>query len=99
MVRGLPAIVYRPVLQPIQVATAALLQATTLPFIVAASQIGVELGLLDRATSSALIAAGLLSVLLFPLLALTLLQRVTERGVAQTERASNTTEQEAMERR
>jgi len=99
VVRGLPAIVYRPVLQPIQVATAALLQATTLPFIVAASQIGVELGLLDRATASALIAAGLLSVLLFPLLALTLLQRVTERGVAQTERASNTTEQEAMETR
>jgi hypothetical protein len=36
--------------------------------------IGVELGVLDEATSAALIAAGLLSVLLFPLLALTLLR-------------------------
>jgi hypothetical protein len=46
-----------------------------LPFIVAASMIGIELGLLDAATGAALIAAGLLSVLLFPLLALTILRR------------------------
>jgi hypothetical protein len=37
--------------------------------------IGVELGLLDEGTAAALVAAGLLSVLLFPLLALTLLRR------------------------
>jgi hypothetical protein len=53
---------------------AALLQATSLPFIVAAAAIGRELGRLDAATAAALVAAGLLSVLLFPLLALTVLR-------------------------
>jgi hypothetical protein len=50
------------------------LQATSLPFIVAATAIGLELGLLDAAESAALIGAGLLSVLIFPLLGLTLLR-------------------------
>jgi hypothetical protein len=53
---------------------AGLLQATSLPFIVAATQIGEELGKLDQATGAALVAAGLLSVLLFPMAALTLLR-------------------------
>jgi hypothetical protein len=51
------------------------LQATSLTFIVAASQIGTELGLITKATGAALIAAGLLSVLIFPLLALSILRR------------------------
>jgi len=81
VVRGLPALLYRPLVGSSQVAIAGLLQATSLPFIVAASMIGIELGLLDAATGAALIAAGLLSVLLFPLLALTLLRRTeTEPG-------------------
>jgi Kef-type K+ transport system membrane component KefB len=75
LVRGLPALLYRSTLGNRETAVAALLQATSLPFIVAASMIGMELGLLDQATGAALIAAGLLSVLLFPLLALTLLRR------------------------
>ena len=53
----------------------ALLQATSLPFIVASTAIGVELNVITAANAAALIAAGLLSVLLFPLLALTLLKR------------------------
>ena len=80
LVRGLPALVYRPLLGGQQIAVAALLQATSLPFIVAASMIGIELGLLDAATGAALIAAGLLSVLAFPLLALTLLRRGQTRA-------------------
>ena len=99
VVRGLPATIYRPVLRPIEIGAAALLQATTLPFIVAASMIGIELGVLDTATGSALITAGLLSVLLFPLLALTLLRRVTEHGVAETVHAITNTEQEALQTR
>ena len=74
LVRGLPALLYRGSLGNRQTAVAALLQATSLPFIVAASMIGIELGLLDEAAGAALIAAGLLSVLLFPLAALTLLR-------------------------
>jgi Kef-type K+ transport system membrane component KefB len=75
VVRALPAIVYRSTIGTRQAVVAGLLQATSLPFIVAASMIGVELGLLDAATSAGLIAAGLLSVLIFPLVALTILRR------------------------
>jgi Kef-type K+ transport system membrane component KefB len=75
IVRGLPALVYRSTIGTQQTAVAGLLQATSLPFIVAASMIGLELGLLEEATSAALIAAGLLSVLIFPLVALTILRR------------------------
>jgi multidrug efflux pump subunit AcrB len=52
-----------------------LLQATSLPFIVAATQIGVMLGKITPLTAAALVCAGLLSVLIFPVLALTLLRR------------------------
>jgi Kef-type K+ transport system membrane component KefB len=75
VVRALPAVVYRSTLGNRQTMVAGLLQATSLPFIVAASMIGLELGLLDAATSAGLIAAGLLSVLIFPLVALTILRR------------------------
>ncbi|HET9506341.1 MAG TPA: cation:proton antiporter, partial [Gaiellaceae bacterium] len=63
--RGLPALVYRRVIDGRQTAVAALMQATSLPFIVAATAIGMDLGLIDAAGSAALIGAGLLSVLLF----------------------------------
>ena len=72
--RGLPAIVYRRALDGRHTAIAGLMQATSLPFIVAASMIGLELGLIDAATGAGLVAAGLLSVLLFPLAALTVLR-------------------------
>jgi Kef-type K+ transport system membrane component KefB len=71
--RGLPALLYRRVLDGRRTAAAALLQATSLSFLVVASQIGMELGLISQATGAAVVAAGLLSVLLFPLAALTLL--------------------------
>lgn len=71
LVRGLPALLYLSVLGARRTVVAALLQATSLPFIVAATMIGIELGRLDAATGAALIAAGLLSVLVFPLAALT----------------------------
>jgi Kef-type K+ transport system membrane component KefB len=66
-VRGLPALLYLRTLGGRRTAIAGLLQATSLPFIVAATAIGTELGLIDAAESAALIGAGLLSVLAFPL--------------------------------
>jgi Kef-type K+ transport system membrane component KefB len=75
LVRGVPALLYRPLVGSRRSIVAGLLQATSLTFIVAASQIGLELGLITKATGAALIAAGLLSVLIFPLLALTVLRR------------------------
>ena len=79
-VRGLPALVYRRVIGARRTIVAGLLQATSLPFIVAASMIGVDLGVISRATSAALIGAGLLSVLIFPLLATTILARVRDEA-------------------
>jgi Kef-type K+ transport system membrane component KefB len=72
-VRALPALVYRPAIGSRPAAAAGLLQATSLPFIVAASQIGVELGHITPGTAAGLVAAGVVSVLLFPALALGLL--------------------------
>ena len=71
--RGLPALLYRGQFDSRRVIAAGLLQATSLPFIVAATEIGQELGLIDAATSAGFIAAGLVSVLVFPLVAVTLL--------------------------
>jgi len=79
-VRGLPAVLYRRVLAPRQPLPAGLLQATSLPFIVAATQIGRELGMLGDATAAGLVAAGLLSVLAFPALALALLRGIGSTG-------------------
>jgi Kef-type K+ transport system membrane component KefB len=78
VVRGLPAMLYRRVLDGPHTAIAGIMQATSLPFIVAATAIGMQLRLIDAAASAALIGAGLLSVLAFPLIGLTLLRRAAE---------------------
>jgi Kef-type K+ transport system membrane component KefB len=82
VVRGTPVLLYRRLVGGRRTVAAALLQATSLTFIVAATQIGRALGLMDAATAAALVAAGLLSVLLFPLLALTLLRRAGQPAAA-----------------
>jgi Kef-type K+ transport system membrane component KefB len=72
--RGLPALIYRRVLDARHTLIAGLMQATSLPFIVAAVAIGEDLDLIDAAEGAALIGAGLLSVLLFPVIGLGLLR-------------------------
>jgi Kef-type K+ transport system membrane component KefB len=81
LVRGLPALLYRPLIGDRRTLVAAMLQSTSLPFIVAATAIGIELDLMDAAESAALIGAGLLSVVLFPTGGLALL-RGAEPAVA-----------------
>jgi Kef-type K+ transport system membrane component KefB len=88
--RGLPALLYRGAIDSRHTVIAGLMQATSLPFIVAATAIGLELGLIDAAGSAALIGAGLLSVLMFPLIGLQLLRGVTARPVLRTESAATT---------
>jgi hypothetical protein len=74
VVRGLPALVYRPFAERRgEVVAAGLLQATSLSIPVVAGQIGVSLGLIGAQSYVALVAAGLLSVIVFPLVALPLL--------------------------
>jgi hypothetical protein len=69
LVRGLPGLLSAP---PGSAAAdkraMVLFGATGLPIVVAVTAIGVESGDLPPATASALIGAGMLSVLLFPLL-------------------------------
>jgi Kef-type K+ transport system membrane component KefB len=72
--RGLPALLYRRFLDARHTMIAGLMQATSLPFIVAAVAIGEDLDLVDPAEGAALIGAGLLSVLLFPVIGLGLLK-------------------------
>jgi Kef-type K+ transport system membrane component KefB len=79
LVRGLPAVLYRSDLGTRKTVVAGLLQATSLPFIVAASMIGQDLGLITEASAAALIAAGLLSVVIFPVLGLSLLRGGSKR--------------------
>jgi Kef-type K+ transport system membrane component KefB len=81
VVRGLPAVTYRGFVGARRAQIAGVLQATSLPFIVAATAIGQSLDLMDSAEASALIAAGLLSVLIFPVTGLSMLKRaMTEEG-------------------
>jgi len=74
VVRGVPALLAVRELGSRPAAAAALLQATSLPFIVTATQIGVVTGLMAPVTAAALVCAGLLSVLVFPAVALGLLR-------------------------
>jgi Kef-type K+ transport system membrane component KefB len=74
-VRGLPALLYRPVIPRNRLAVAVLMQATSLPFIVAATAVGLALDVVSPANAAALIAAGLLSVVVFPAVSLALLRR------------------------
>ena len=74
VMRGLPALLQLKALGRRSTVAVALLQATSLPFIVAAVQIGIELDRISPVTGAAMVTAGLLSVLIFPLVALGLLR-------------------------
>jgi Kef-type K+ transport system membrane component KefB len=74
LARGLPAALYRSMVGDRSSLAAGLLQATSLPFIVAATGIGMELGILSPVVGAAMVVAGLVSVVLFPLGALTILR-------------------------
>ena len=76
VVRGLPSLLAAPAGSSVRDRAAiGLFGATGLPIIVAVTAIGVEAGDLASGTASALVGAGMLSVLLFPLIALALRSR------------------------
>jgi Kef-type K+ transport system membrane component KefB len=75
LARGLPALLYVRLLGRSRSIIAGVLQATSLPFIVAATQIGLQVGVVTRASAAGLVAAGLLSVVISPALGLSLLRR------------------------
>jgi Kef-type K+ transport system membrane component KefB len=87
LVRGLPAVLYRRVTGTRKAAAAGLLQATTLTFVIVATQIGLLTAKISPTTAASLLAAGLLSSALFPAGALRLLSRGAEPA---PERANET---------
>ena len=71
VVRGLPALLlYRAELGSRERVSLALLSATQLPLVVAITTIGVDTGHMRASTAAALVGAGVLSVLIYPSLAL-----------------------------
>jgi Kef-type K+ transport system membrane component KefB len=72
VVRAVPSVLYRARFGDRRAAVGGVLQATSLSFPVVAAHIGQEIGQLDAETGAALVAAGLLSVVLFPAVALAL---------------------------
>ena len=68
IVRGVPTLAFHRTLGWRGSISSGLLLATSLPFIVAATQIGVAAGTLTPAIAAAMVAAGLVSALVFPVL-------------------------------
>ena len=85
LVRGLPAVLYRRRIGTRRAEAAGLLQATTLTFVIVATQIGLATGKMSPTSAASLLAAGLLSAALFPAGALRLLSRRAEPVAEQTE--------------
>ncbi len=81
VVRGLPVLLYRSEIadRPTRWALA-LFSATGLPLIVAVTQIGVEANQMRSSTAAALVGAGMISVIVFPLIGTRLLSATTHRS-------------------
>jgi Kef-type K+ transport system membrane component KefB len=73
LVRGLPALLYSRFVGIGRAATAGLMQATTLTFVIVATQIGLADRQITTTTSASLLAAGLLSAAVFPAVAVRLM--------------------------
>jgi Kef-type K+ transport system membrane component KefB len=80
--RGVPALLLRDLIPRRQLLPAGLLSATSVSFIVVATSIGVELGTISDGTAAAFVAAGLISVIVFPLASLLLLRNETEEELS-----------------
>ncbi|MGX5694721.1 cation:proton antiporter [Agromyces soli] len=79
LVRGLPSMLAAPAGSDWRDRTATMLfGATGLPIVVAVTGIGVDAGELPSGTAAALVGAGMLSVLLFPLLGLSMRRRASD---------------------
>ena len=93
VIRGLPAFLYRPLAERReQLLAGGLLQATSLSFLIVAGQLGIDLELISAVNYTALVAAGLLSVIVFPLVALGLLRRQPDNQPAPASSATLRTE-------
>lgn len=81
VVRGVPALLYKPLIGWRKTAAAVLFQATSLTFIIVAVTIGTQVGTLSRAAAASFVLAGLISVVVYPQAALGFLGKATEARV------------------
>ncbi|HKQ18021.1 MAG TPA: cation:proton antiporter [Solirubrobacterales bacterium] len=85
-VHVIPALIYARTMGTRKAIAAGLLQATSFSFVIVATQIGLQLHVMVQATATALVGAGLISVVAFPAIAFALLrgedgaQRAPPRG-------------------
>jgi Kef-type K+ transport system membrane component KefB len=96
-VRGAPALLYARRYSRRHAAVAGLMQATSLTFVIVATQIGTATGQITQTTSAALLAAGLLSAALFPAAALKLLAAGAPDAQPHTAQNGGTTPTRALE--
>jgi Kef-type K+ transport system membrane component KefB len=85
LVRGLPALLYVRSIGRRRAEAAGLLQAVTLTFVIVATQIGIADGQITPTAAASLLAAGLLSTVLFPAGAKRFLPRPAAHGTAPAE--------------
>lgn len=81
VIRGLPAMLYRADLTARERVTLAFLSATSLPLIVVIADLGRASGQMQAENATALVGAGILSVLLYPLIALSLRRPARSRPI------------------
>jgi Kef-type K+ transport system membrane component KefB len=82
IVRGLPALLYIRAVGRTHALAAGFMQATSLTFIVVATVIGVQTNHQLRSTATALVIAGLLSVVIYPPVALQLMKNAADSQAA-----------------
>ena len=82
VVRGLPALLYVRFVGRTRAIAAGFMQATSLTFIVVATVIGIRTGHQRTSTAAALVVAGLLSVVIYPPVALRMLKSAASRPVS-----------------
>jgi len=79
-VHVIPALIYRRTMGTRMAIAAGLLQATSFSFVIVATQIGLQLHIMVQATATALVGAGLISVIAFPAIAFALLGEQRQKG-------------------
>ncbi len=84
VVRGLPILLYRSDVERNDLVPLALISATALPLVVVITEIGVSTGRMGSGLATALVGAGMVSVILFPAVALRLRARSTQTPPADT---------------
>jgi Kef-type K+ transport system membrane component KefB len=95
VVRGLPVLLYRQRLSGLERRALVFFSATGLPMIVVITAIGLQEGQMRPRTAVALVAAGMVSVFVYPIIGLRFLHQAREEAPGGTSEQRNTNDTEA----